>query len=111
MPLDSTLDIRPIRGALVKDYNKILRRENKATRSALVFLIIPAIAGVGIDATTGGGVTGALAGIGSSVFFDRVKARFPTLSSGAARASHHPGSALAGMLAIAGHVDPVALHA
>lgn len=94
--------------ALVNDYNKVVRKENKATTAALVLLIVPAAAGVGIDAVTGGGVTGAMAGIGSSVFFDQVKARFPTLGASAARASHHPGSAVAGMLAIAGHVDDLA---
>ena len=47
-------------------------------------------------------MVGLAAGIGSSVFFDRVKVRFPKLSDGAARASHHPGSAVQGMLSIAG---------
>lgn len=92
--------------ALVEDYNTAVRRQVRSTRRSWVFLIVPALAGMGLDAVTGGGVAGAIAGIGSSIIFDRVRARFPSLPDAATRASHHPGSAVAGMLAITGPAAP-----
>lgn len=97
--LADTLDV------LVKDYNRAVTKQSRATKVAWALLIVPAAVGVGIGAATGGGVVGGVVGAGASVFFDRVKARFPRLEGDAARASYHPGSAAAGMLAIAGHVD------
>ena len=93
--------------ALVADYNAAVRRQQATTRATWVFLIVPTLVGAGLDAVTGG-MTGVAASIGASVVFDRVKARFPTLGGEAARASHHPGSAVEGMLAIAGPAAPPA---
>lgn len=102
-PLDVTAGL----DALVEDYNAAVRRQHAATRATWVFLIVPALVGAGLDAVTGG-VAGVATSIGASVVFDRVKARFPRLDGAAARASHHPGSAVAGMLAIAGPAAPPA---
>jgi len=93
--------------ALVADYNAAVRRQQAATKATWVFLIVPALVWAGLDAVTGG-VAGVATSIGASVIFDRVKARFPTLRGNAARASHHPGSAVEGMLAIAGPAAPPA---
>lgn len=93
--------------ALVADYNAVVCRQHAATKATWAFLIVPALIGAGLDAATGG-VAGVATGIGASIVFDRVKARFPQLSGKAARASHHPGSAVEGMLAIAGPASPPA---
>lgn len=87
--------------ALVADYNAAVRRQHAETRATWAFLIVPALVGAALDAVTAG-VAGVATGIGASIVFDRVKARFPILNGKAARASHHPGSAVDGMLAIAG---------
>jgi len=91
---------------LVADYNGVVRRENWSSVVTGVFLIVPALAGVGIESAVGGGLKAAAASVGASVIFDKVKARFPRLEGKAARASHHPGSAVNGMLAIAGVARP-----
>lgn len=91
--------------ALVADYNAAVRKQTAATRTMWVFQIVPALVGAAVDTMFGGGLTGVVVGIGSSVVIDCVKARFPHVSAGAARASHHPGSAVQGMLAIAGHAQ------
>lgn len=92
--------------ALVADYNAAVRRQAADTAATWFFLVVPAVAGAALDELTGGGGQAVAAGIGSSVVFDRVKARLPWLSGRAARASHHPGSAVEGMLAIAGPAEP-----
>jgi hypothetical protein len=91
--------------ALVADYNRAVRRERWSSAITTVFLIVPTMTGLAIDAMTGG-LTAAAASVGTSVVFDKVKARFPRLEGKATRASHHPGSAVAGMLAIAGVARP-----
>jgi hypothetical protein len=91
--------------ALIVDYNAAIRRQAKGTRRSWVFLTVPALVGAGLDAALTGGLTSIIAGLGVSIFFDRVKARFPSVTGGAERASHHPGSAVTGMLAIAGHTS------
>lgn len=109
LPIQEKLDTRELMAgldALVADYNDVVRRQKWSTVTTGMFLIVPALTGVAIDAATGGGWTGAIAGVGSSVAFDRVKARFPKLVGAAARVSHHPGSAVEGMLAIAGVARP-----
>ncbi|HEX6338365.1 MAG TPA: hypothetical protein VFZ85_15500 [Jiangellaceae bacterium] len=91
--------------ALVADYNAAVRRQHAETKATWAFLIVPALVGAALDAVTAG-VAGVATGIGASIVFDRVKARFPILNGKAARASHHPGSAVDGMLAIAGPAAP-----
>lgn len=91
--------------ALIADYNKAVQRQQTATRAMWVFLIVPALAGAGIDAATGGGLTATISSIGATFLFDSVKAKFPRLTGKAARASHHPGSAARGMLSIAGPAE------
>lgn len=86
--------------ALVEDYNAAVRRQIKATRLKTVFLIVPVGAGLAVDALATGGVVHALAGAGAGVLIDGVKAHFPLLQGAAARASHHPGSAVNGMLSV-----------
>lgn len=92
--------------ALVADYDAAVRRQSASTRRSWVYLIVPVAVGTVLDSVTGGGVTAAVAGLGASVVLDRVKARFPALTGEAARASHHPGSAVEGLLAIAGPAAP-----
>lgn len=94
--------------SLVEDYNAAIRRQEATTRSTWVFLVVPALAGAGLDAITGGRRRRNGNGHPSSIFFDRVKTRFPLLQGNAGRASYHPGSAVEGMLAIAGPADPPA---
>lgn len=87
--------------ALVEDYNAQVRGQHQATRAAWMFLVVPVVLGAGLHAVVGG-LGGVAADLGAVVLLDQVKARFPTLGAGAAKASHHPGSAVAGMLAISG---------
>jgi hypothetical protein len=86
--------------ALVEDYNAAIRRQIKATRLKTVFLFVPVGAGLAVDALVTGGMAHTIAGAGTTVLIDGVKARFPLLKGAAARASHHPGSALHGMLSV-----------
>ena len=87
--------------ALVDDYNKVLAREIKHTRLQIVFMVVPAAVGLGLDHMLGG-LAGKALGAGAGLAIKGVKARFPTLEGTAARASHHPASALAGMLSVVG---------
>jgi hypothetical protein len=86
--------------ALVEDYNGAVRRQIKGTRLKTVFLIVPVGAGLAVDALATGGMVHALAGAGAGVLIAGVKAHFPLLPGAAARASHHPGSAVHGMLSV-----------
>jgi hypothetical protein len=86
--------------ALVEDYNGAVRRQIQRTRLKTVFLFIPIGAGLVVDALATGGMAHTIAGAGVTVLIDGVKAHFPSLKGAAARASHHPGSALHGMLSV-----------
>jgi hypothetical protein len=86
--------------ALVEDYNAVVRRQINQTRLKTVFLFVPIGAGLAVDALATGGMAHAIAGAGATVLIDGAKARFPLLKGAAARASHHPGSALHGMLSV-----------
>jgi hypothetical protein len=89
--------------ALVADYNRVVRGGKKATFTRWVFLVLPIVAGGALDVlTANAGGAGVAAGVGSSLFFEGLKAQFPRLEGKAERASYHPGSAVSGMLAIAG---------
>jgi hypothetical protein len=86
--------------ALVEEYNAAVRRKIKQTRLKTAFLIVPVGAGLAVDALTTGGMVNTLASAGASVVIDGVTARFPFLKGAAARVSHHPGSAVDGMLSV-----------
>jgi hypothetical protein len=86
--------------ALVEDYNAAVRRQINQTRLKTVFLFVPVVAGLAVDALATGGMAHAIAGAGTTVLINGVKVRFPFLKGAAARASHHPGSALDGMLSV-----------
>lgn len=106
--LSPNSDVREVTAglkALVDDYNVVVRRQKLVTTAKWVFLIVPALVGAGLDAVAGG-LIGTAAGIGAPVLFDRVKAKFPAVAGEASRASHHPGSAVQGLLAIAGPAAP-----
>src|SRR5216683_3627537 len=85
---------------LVTDYNAAVQRQIKQTRLKTVFFFVPIGAGLAVDSLTSGGMAHTLASAGVSVVINRIKARFPFLKGAAARASHHPGSALHGMLSV-----------
>jgi hypothetical protein len=85
--------------ALVVDHNKAVERQVKRSLLKTVFLLVPATAGIALDIITSG-LVGTVIGAGSTVAIDAVKSRFPALTGDAVRASHHPGSALTGMLSI-----------
>jgi hypothetical protein len=86
--------------ALVRDYNAAVRRQINQTPLKTVFLFVPVGAGLAVDALATGGMTNIFVGADATVLIDGVKARFPFLKGAAARASHHPGSALHGMLSV-----------
>ena len=86
--------------ALVEDYNAAVRQQIRQTRLRTAFLFVPVGAGLAVDMLTTGGVVHTLASAGASVGINRVRARFPFLKGAAARASHHPGSAVHGMLSV-----------
>ena len=86
--------------ALVEDYNAAVRQQIKQTRLRTAFLFVPVGAGLAVDMLTTGGVVHTFASAGASVGINRVRARFPFLKGAAARASHHPGSAVHGMLSV-----------
>lgn len=87
--------------ALVDDYNRVLAREIKRTRLQMVFMVVPAVMGLGLDLMLGG-FAGKALGAGVGLAIEGVKSRFPMLKGTAARASHHPASALTGMLTVVG---------
>ena len=87
--------------ALVDDYNHVVAHEIKRTRVQIVFLLVPVVVGTGLDLMLGG-VGGKLLGAGVGLAIEGVKARFPMLEGAAVRASHHPASALSGMLSVVG---------
>jgi hypothetical protein len=91
--------------ALVDDYNKVLDREIRRTRLQMVFMVVPIVVGLGLDLMLAG-FAGKLLGAGAGLAIKGVKARFPTLEGTAVRASHHPASALAGMLSVVGPGQP-----
>lgn len=91
--------------ALVDDYNKVMARQINRTRLQMVFLLVPTVAGLGLDLMLGG-FGGKLLGAGVGLAIEGVKARFPRLEGDATRASHHPASALAGMLSVVGPEQP-----
>jgi hypothetical protein len=88
--------------ALVDDYNRVLAQEIKRTRLQMVFMVVPIAVGIGLDLMLGGGFAAKLLGAGADLAIERVKTRFPMLEGAAVRASHHPASALAGMLSVVG---------
>lgn len=94
-------DLLMLLEALVTDYNRAVEAEMRRTRLQTVFLLVPAAVGIGIDQVFGGWAS-TLLGAGAGIAIDKIKVRFPTLSGTAARASHHPGSAVSGMLSIVG---------
>jgi hypothetical protein len=91
--------------ALVDDYNRVLDREIRRTRLQMVFVVVPIVVGLGLDLMLDG-FAGKLLGAGAGLAIEGVKARFPTLEGTAVRASHHPASALAGMLSVVGPGQP-----
>lgn len=91
--------------ALVNDYNRVLAQEIKRTRLQIVFMLVPTVAGLGLDLMLGG-FGGKLLGAGVGLAIEGVKARFPRLEGDAVRASHHPASAIAGMLSVVGSGQP-----
>jgi hypothetical protein len=91
--------------ALVDDYNKVLAREVKRTRLQMVFMLVPAVVGLGLDLMLAGFASKILEA-GADLAIEGVKARFPTLEGAAVRASHHPASALSGMLSVVGPGHP-----
>jgi hypothetical protein len=93
-------EAQPLLEVLVEDYNAAVRRQIKQTRLRTVFLLVPVGAGLAVDALVTGGIVHAVAAAGATVAIDGVKARFPFLKGAAARASHHPGSAVQGMVSI-----------
>lgn len=94
-------DVTELLDGLVDDYNQAVRRELKDARTRSVFLLVPVAVGLGIGQLFAG-ATHVIAGAIAGLLIDQVKARFPTLSGPAVRASHLPGSAVAGMLSIVG---------
>lgn len=87
--------------ALLNEYNEVVKREVSARRTTAVFLVTPAAIGVAADLLVGG-LGSAAIGLGTSVVLDRVKLKFPILNA-ASEATHHPGSAIAGALAVVAH--------
>lgn len=98
LPTNYPEDIRRGLEQLVADYDAAVRRQKISTISTWAYLVVPAV----VDAALGGGWTGMGGGVASTVALDAVRARFPALSGSAERASHLPGSAVSGLLAIAG---------
>jgi hypothetical protein len=56
---------------LVADYNRVVHRENWSSVVTGVFLIVPALAGAGIESAVGGGLKAAAASVGASVISTR----------------------------------------
>ena len=94
-------DVRLCLETLLADYNRTVERQLKRTRLETVFLLLPAVAGILLDQLLGGWLLN-VAGVGSGLAIQGVKARFPLLKGEAVRASHHPGSAVSGMVSIVG---------
>ena len=86
--------------ALMEDYNAAVGKQIKTTRLKTVFVVVPVGAGLVVDQLLTGGIGHTLGSAAVSVGIDRVKAHFPVLSGEAERASHHPGSAVGGMLSV-----------
>lgn len=86
----SAEDAQKLLAALVHGYNKEVEIEIKAARFQSVFLFVPTLLGLLP------GIVGNLGGLG----IDVIKGRFPSLQGQAVRASHHPGSAVEGLLSV-----------
>ncbi|WP_426595569.1 hypothetical protein ACPPVS_08270 [Cellulomonas sp. McL0617] len=100
-PTWTAADVATLLEQLVEEYNRAVVRELAHTRVRTTFLLVPVAIGLGIDQLFAG-VVGTLVGAASGLMINQVKARFPVLTGPAVRASHHPGSAVSGMLSIVG---------
>ena len=100
LPADPDPAELPLRlEALLTDYHRAVEQHLRRTRLQTVFLLVPAAVGIGLDLVSGGWASTVL-GTAAGIAIDAVKSRFPTLSGSAVRASHHPGSAVEGMLSV-----------
>jgi hypothetical protein len=98
----SVQDVSKTLKALTADYEGEVVKKIKSTRRKWIFLAVPAVVGAGLDAVITQGAISTVVGTGLSIVLDKVKAKFPSVSDNAARVSHHPGSAVKKLLAVAG---------